>query len=227
MTKAIVLLSGGIDSTVCLYLAKREYPHVKALFFDYDQLAVRSEWGATVRIAQMARVPLERIALGSIMRGASALIDPAIPVEKGEAPADGHTDAAFVPGRNAIFLAIAASHAYADDAEAIFIGCLGASGFPDCSRGFLQSMDMALQLGLGRRIAICAPLLNQQKAAVIRVAKGLHGCLDALAYSYSCYDGIGVPCGECHPCRARAEAFAANGIPDPADVLQVANQKSG
>lgn len=216
--QAIVLLSGGLDSAVALYLAKSQGFEVHALSFDYGQRHNRELQSARA-IAQKAGVASHHVVslhLGSW--GGSSLTDAAMPVEDGDVD---RTDipATYVPARNMVFLSVAASLAEARGAQDIFIGVsqVDYSGYVDCRESFIKAMETAINQGtvmgaeLNRPITIHAPFIYKTKADEIRLGVEL-GVNFSL--TWSCYRGGDKPCGTCDSCLLRAKAFAEAGVTD-------------
>jgi 7-cyano-7-deazaguanine synthase len=215
--KALVLLSGGLDSMVCAALARELGFEVLALTIDYNQRH-RVELRAAKTIASTLAdrhivLPLDLRAFGG-----SALTSDA------EVPKDGiqpGIPVTYVPARNLVFLSLALAWAEAEGASDLFIGvnALDYSGYPDCRpefvKGFQELARLATKAGSeGGTITIHAPLQDMTKADIAREAKRLG--LDA-GLSHSCYDPDpeGHACGQCDACRLRAKGFAEAGIEDP------------
>jgi 7-cyano-7-deazaguanine synthase len=222
--KAVLLFSGGLDSTTMLAIAGREGYELYALSFRYGQ---RHAWEleATQKIARDMGVAEHRIFdVGLAAFGGSALTDN-IPVPKGRTPsAMAHgIPVTYVPARNTVFLALALAWAETLAANHIFIGvnALDYSGYPDCRPEFIEAFqrmaDLATRAGVeGRqKLQIHTPLIHLHKAEIIQ--KGLALGVD-YSKTVSCYDPVafGVACGECDACILRLQAFAKIGIPDPA-----------
>ncbi|MER3401850.1 MAG: 7-cyano-7-deazaguanine synthase QueC [Armatimonadota bacterium] len=211
---AVVLFSGGQDSTTCLYWAKRRFDALYALSFDYGQRH-RIELDAARTIAQMAGVAQHRIVKVSALEqlGDSALLTDA-PIQ--ETGGRGNLPNTFVPGRNLLFLVLAAAWAYQLECHHLVGGMCQTdySGYPDCRRATLDTLEQALQLGMEWEIHIHTPLMFLTKAESARLAMEV-GAMEALAYSHTCYEGRFPPCGTCPACRLRAKGFAEAGIPDP------------
>lgn len=218
MAKALVVLSGGQDSTTCLFWAKRAYGDVHAATFDYRQRHV-IEIESARRIAQLACVPHEVIDLGPLFAGLSPLTDMSRDVGQYQSAETlpGGLEATFVPGRNILFLAIAANRAYVHDCDRIVIGVSQEDfgGYPDCRATFIQQMEQAISSGLDRSVVIDAPLMHLNKKQTVELAQELPGCIEALSYSTTCYNGAVPPCGHCHSCLLRARGFSEAGIADP------------
>ncbi len=233
MTKAIVLLSGGQDSTTSLYWAKEKYgaDELLALSIFYGQRHA-PELQAAQNIAKMAgvrHVELEATVLAAI--GDSDLVK-----KDTEIKADGgYKDTAtldtmskglptsFVPGRNLLFLSLAAAVAVREGAKEIVTGVCQTdfSGYPDCRRLFIDSLERTLTLAMPSQsgpFSIQTPLMAITKADTVRLARGLPGCWEALALSATCYEGKRPGCGVCPACVLRAKGFAEAGWEDPAQA---------
>jgi len=216
--KAVVLTSGGLDSTTVLAMARTEGYACYSLSFDYGQRH-RAELHAATRVAAALGAiehKVVRLNLDSI--GGSALTDEAIAVP--EAPAEG-IPVTYVPARNTVFLAIALGWAEVLDATDIFIGvnAVDYSGYPDCRPAFVHAFEalanVATRAGVeGASLRIHAPLMQLGKSDIIRrgVALGVD-----YALTVSCYQASeqGVACGRCDACRLRRQGFAQAGVPDP------------
>jgi 7-cyano-7-deazaguanine synthase len=225
--KAIVLLSGGQDSTTALFwaLAQEDLEVARCVSFDYGQRH-RVELEAAERIAARVEVPhlvLSAHALNQI--GGSALVDPGLEL----AGSGGHADTAmpdglptsFVPGRNLLFLALAGSVAVRDGARVLVTGVCQTdfSGYPDCRRSFIDAMEAALTLAMPSSagpLRIETPLMRLTKAETVRMARGFGSeCWEALGESVTCYRGKPA-CRVCPACELRAKGFAEAGFADPA-----------
>ncbi|MCU1461326.1 MAG: queC [Acidimicrobiales bacterium] len=218
----LVVLSGGLDSTVCSALAARDCDDVAAITFDYGQRH-RVELDRAALVAQHYRADHLVVRIDASQWGGSALTDETIAVPDASAagPGDGGgIPATYVPARNLIFLSVAMGVAEARDADAVYLGvnALDYSGYPDCRPEFVESFRataaLALKRGVeGRPVDIRTPLIDLSKAGIVRL--GLE--LDApLHLSWSCYHGGVSPCGRCDACALRAKGFAEAGVPDPA-----------
>jgi 7-cyano-7-deazaguanine synthase len=218
MTKAVVLLSGGLDSATTLALAMEQGFDCYALSLDYGQRHT-AELAAAKRIAQAAGVTehkIIRISLDEI--GGSALTDAAIdvPVQPGEG-----IPVTYVPARNTVFLSLALGWAEVLGGQDLFIGvnAVDYSGYPDCRPEFIEAFErlagLATRAGVeGARFRVHAPLIRLSKAGIIR--EGLRLGVD-YANTVSCYaaDEAGRACGLCDACRLRARGFHDAGVPDP------------
>lgn len=218
LPRAVVLLSGGLDSATCLALARQQGFDCYALSFDYGQRH-RSELDAAERVAKLLGVSAYQvIRLDMSGIGGSALTDPALAVPEQESSGIPIT---YVPARNTVFLACALGWAEVLEAEAIFIGvnALDYSGYPDCRPDFIaafqQMANLATRAGVeGGKLKIATPLINMSKAEIIRTGHAL-----GVDYSMtvSCYqaDMQGWACGKCDSCRFRRKGFAEAGVLDP------------
>ena len=217
--KAIVLLSGGLDSAVTLYFAKKLHFDCHCLAFDYRQRHRREIKSARL-LASKARVPftLERI---SLPRHGSSLLDTHMRLPHAlirQPEAGERIPSTYVPGRNIIFLSFALSFAEIEKAGAIFIGAHAEdySGYPDCRKEFFRAFKMVSRTGTkagveGRPIEIYTPLLHKTKAQIIRMGKKLGV---PFGLTRSCYSAGVKPCGECESCFYRAKGFREAGIED-------------
>jgi 7-cyano-7-deazaguanine synthase len=220
--KAVCLLSGGLDSSTCLALARREAYECYALSFDYGQRH-RVELEGAARVAQAlgaARHVVTRIDLRQI--GHSALTDD-LAVPKGRSAQDmSHgIPATYVPARNTIFLSFALAWAEVLEAPDIFIGvnALDYSGYPDCRPEYIEAFEgmanLATKAGVeGRlRVRIHTPLIRLSKAEIVKLGRELG--LD-FSLTHSCYDpdAAGRPCGQCDSCLLRRKGFEEAGIAD-------------
>ena len=222
MSKAVVLLSGGLDSAVALYVAKQAGHEVHAISFDYGQRH-NKELNCAKAIAQKAGVASHNIVtLNLDLWGGSSLTDKSMSVENGDV---NRTDipVTYVPARNMVFLSIAASLAEAKGARHIYIGVsqVDYSGYVDCRREFINAMQEAINKGTvmgaekGETITIHAPFINMTKSQEITLGQELG--VD-FGLTWSCYRGGDKPCGTCDSCLLRAKAFEEAGIEDGANL---------
>jgi 7-cyano-7-deazaguanine synthase len=218
MKKAVVLVSGGLDSATALALAQEQGYACYALSFDYGQRH-RCELEAASKVAEAAGVVEHKIiSLNLDNIGGSALTDTAIPVPQ---KAIEGIPVTYVPARNTVFLALALGWAEVLEAEAIFIGvnAVDYSGYPDCRPEFIEAFANMAQLATkagveGRPVRIETPLIHLSKAEIIQ--QGMRLDVD-YANTLSCYDPDteGRACGQCDSCRLRAAGFEAAGVADP------------
>ena len=222
MKKAVILLSGGLDSATCLAVARRDGFETYALSFSYGQRHT-SELDAARRVARAGGAKEHRIFdLGLSQWGGSALTDPAIAVPRVESADDGGIiPITYVPARNLVFLSLAAAWAETLGVHDLFIGVnsVDYSGYPDCRPQFIDSFRRAVTLGTrtaddGGEWRIHTPLQHLGKAEIIRLGVSLG--VD-YGLTVSCYeaDSGGRACGDCASCRLRRAGFAEAGIPDP------------
>lgn len=217
MKKAIVLLSGGVDSAVTLYIAKQDYD-CRALIFDYGQKAAR-EIDSARRIAAAAGVEALEMTIAMPWKG-SALLDEDEAIPDGAISGEGEIPATYVPARNIVFLSFAVSFAESIGAGAVFIGAhqLDYSNYPDCRGEFFECFQKAVDVGTksgveGRVVKIITPVLDFTKKEI--VAEGVRLGVP-FGDTWSCYhQGEVWPCGACESCLFRAKAFEEAGIEDP------------
>ncbi|HEX2849090.1 MAG TPA: 7-cyano-7-deazaguanine synthase QueC [Acidimicrobiales bacterium] len=217
----LVILSGGLDSTVCMAAADRDGGADVALSFAYGQRhAVELERAAAVAHHYGAEHLV--VALDASQWGGSALTDSSIDVPDfvGAGDGPGPIPVTYVPARNLIFLAVAMGVAEARDLDAVYLGvnALDYSGYPDCRPEFVASFAETARLALkrgveGRPVEVRTPLIDLSKAAIVRLGVELGAPLEL---TWSCYRGGSTPCGTCDSCVLRARGFADAGIADPA-----------
>ena len=218
--KAVVLLSGGLDSATILYIAKDLGYELHALSFDYGQRHVRELESAKAIGKKAGVVSHQVISLGISQWGGSSLTDMSQELKKGDIDSESIPDT-YVPARNMIFLSVAASMAEAIGAQDIFIGVsqLDYSGYVDCRAEFIDAMEAAINKGTvcavedDRPIKLHTPLINMTKSEEVILGDKL-----GVDYSitWSCYEGGAKPCGECDSCLLRQKAFDEAGMTDPA-----------
>jgi 7-cyano-7-deazaguanine synthase len=213
----VVVLSGGLDSTVCMGVASQGGP-LLALSFDYHQRH-RVELVAAAAVARHYGAEHVVVELDAGRWGGSALTDTGIDIPRYQGPSDA-IPVTYVPARNLIFLSVAMGVAEARDADAIYLGvnALDYSGYPDCRPEFVRSFEataaLALKRGIvGHPVEIRTPLIDLTKADIVRLGLSVGA---PLRLSWSCYLGRDRPCGTCDACALRAKGFAEAGVPDPA-----------
>lgn len=218
MSTELVVLSGGLDSTVCMALASDVSGAAPlALTFDYGQRH-RIELDRAAGVAGHYGAEHLVVHLDTSAWGGSALTDPSIPVPHGGAE-DG-IPATYVPARNSIFLAVALGVAEARGLDAVWIGvnAIDYSGYPDCRPEFIEAFRGVAATGQkrgveGDPIAIRTPLIDATKADIVRLGRQHQA---PLSLTWSCYEGGPRPCGSCDACLLRARGFAEVGVVDPA-----------
>jgi len=215
--KALVLLSGGQDSTTCLYWAMDKFgaDAVSAVSFDYGQRH-RIELECAEEIAAAAGVALVSLPIDTFAAiGGDALTDSGINVESDLDEASGLPNT-FVPGRNLIFLTFAAAYAYQRGIGHLVTGVAQTdySGYPDCRKATIEAVQSAIQLGMDTDLQIHTPLMHRSKKQTVELARDL-GALEPMALTHTCYNGVRPPCGECPACILRARGFAEAGVDDP------------
>lgn len=220
--KAVVLLSGGLDSATVLAMARSWGFECHALSIRYGQRHAVELRAATAIAPVLGAAGHRVVAVDLNAIGGSALTDPRIPVP--ETPADG-IPPTYVPARNSLFLSIALGYAETLGAQDIFIGAnaVDYSGYPDCRPAFIaafeQLANVATKAGIeGRKFHIHAPLIDLSKADIIR--EGIRLGVD-YSLTLSCYqaDAEGRACGRCDSCRLRRQGFIDAGVPDPTCYL--------
>jgi len=216
MKKAIVLLSGGIDSAVTLYMAREKYDS-QALIFNYGQKASK-EIRCAGKIAESAGCGYKELNISFPWKGSALLEEESSVPEYQESPG-GTIPSTYVPGRNIIFLSYGVSFAEAIGADAVFIGAhqLDYSNYPDCRSEFFDSFREMVSRGTKRGsendpVEIVTPIIDKTKSEIIKIGSELGVPFE---YTWSCYNGAEKPCGVCESCMFRAKGFAKAGIKDP------------
>lgn len=222
--KALVLFSGGVDSTTCLGMAVDKYGanEVLALSISYGQKHSK-EIDSAKAVCKYYKVMFRQIDLSVIFADSdcSLLInsDKDIPKEtyaQQLEKTDGNPVSTYVPFRNGLFLSVAASVAISNGCDAIYYGAhsddAAGNAYPDCSSDFNESISRAIYLGSGNKLRVEAPFVKLTKAQVVKIGLDLGVPYEL---TWSCYEGKDKPCGVCGTCRDRIEAFRANGITDP------------
>ena len=221
--KAVCLLSGGLDSSTCLALARREGFDCYALSFDYGQRH-RRELDCAARVAASLGASEHRVVSFDLRQFGHSALTSDIPVPKGRSGAEMNRSipVTYVPARNTIFLSFALAWAEILEASDIFIGvnALDYSGYPDCRAEFIASFERMANLATkaavegGGRTVIHTPLIQLSKAGIVRLAAELG--LD-FRLTLSCYDpdASGRPCGACDSCILRQKGFEEAGLVDP------------
>lgn len=219
--KAVVLLSGGMDSCVCAALAARDYD-AAALHVDYGQRTEERErrafTGICDRLGIRRRLMLRNPVFHAI--GGSALTDDNIPVPAAGAEIGRDIPVTYVPFRNAHFLAAAVSWAEVIGAEKVLIGAVeqDSSGYPDCRPAFYRAFNEAIRTGTKKgQIEVVTPLIDLRKAEIVQLGLELGAPFDL---TWSCYSREDRACGVCESCVLRLRAFEAAGARDPIPYAQ-------
>jgi len=214
--KAVVLLSGGIDSSTTLYYALNKGYLCRVLVFNYSQRHVR-EINSAKKIASLAGVDYFVLKLNFPWRG-SALLDKNAKIPLGKEDRK-EIPSTYVPARNIIFLSYALSYAESISASEIFIGAnaVDYSGYPDCRPQFIKAFQKMALVGTkagveGKGIKISAPLIKMKKSEIIKLGAKLGVPYE---YTWSCYRGGKIPCGRCDSCILRKKGFKEAGLEDP------------
>ncbi len=224
--KALVLCSGGIDSTTALGIAVHKFgqENVIGLCMSYGQKHVR-ELESAKAVAKHYDIELISMDLSKIFEYSDSSLlshsDEEIPKESYAKQLDGaaqdETVSTYVPFRNGLFLSTAASIALSKDCSYIYYGAhkddAAIAAYPDCSEEFNNAIKAAIWEGSGHKLNIEAPFISKNKADIVKMGLELGVPYEL---TWSCYEGGDKPCGTCGTCIDRAAAFAANGIPDPA-----------
>lgn len=221
--KAVVLLSGGLDSATVLYYAKSKGYDCRCLVFDYGQRHVR-EIESAKKIAASCGADVKVVKIMLPWKG-SALLDRKIKIPESDGQAGNRIPVTYVPARNTIFLSFAVSYAEAIGAAAVFIGAnaVDFSGYPDCRPAYYKAFRKVSKQGTkrgleGKAINILTPLINKSKAQIIRMGLKLRV---PYQYTSSCYKGARTPCLKCDSCLFRAKGFKEAGALDPLTGKQI------
>ncbi len=223
--KALVLFSGGVDSTTCLGMAIDKYgkDNVIALSISYGQKHTK-EIEASDKIVKYYGVEHIYLDLEKIFEYSNCSLlshsDVDIPKESYAEQiekTDGKPVSTYVPFRNGLFLSTAASIALSKDCGVIYYGAhaddAAGNAYPDCSESFNNAINDAIYIGSGNQLKVEAPFVKMTKAEVVKIGLELN---IPYKYTWSCYEGGEKPCGVCGTCIDRAEAFSLNGVKDPA-----------
>lgn len=225
MSKALVVLSGGQDSTTCLFWAVQKYgrENVSAITFDYGQRH-RAEIQAAMMVARLSGIQRHTIlVVGEILAGKSPLTNPSEELETYEdfdsmdAIIGKRVEKTFVPMRNALFLTLAANHAFCQGADRVVTGVCQSdnANYPDCRSSFINAMNDMIYEALGDALVdVEAPLLAFAKSGIVGLALDV-GAYGAMAYTHTAYDGQYPPTGKDHASVLRAHGFEEAGVPDP------------
>lgn len=225
MTKAVILLSGGLDSSTVLYLAKADHCDCYAISFDYEQRHKRELESAKAIASHVGVISHQIISFDLKQWGGSALTDHTLdlPSDRSFSEMSAHIPITYVPARNTIFLSFALAYSEIIDADRVYIGvnALDYSGYPDCRPDYIQAMQQVFNLGTkkgreGQPINIYTPLINLKKTEIITLGNQLGV---PWQYTWSCYAGNDLACGVCDSCQLRLAAFRELGLIDPLPYL--------
>ncbi|AFY56312.1 preQ(0) biosynthesis protein QueC [Rivularia sp. PCC 7116] len=221
--KAVILLSGGLDSSTVLYKALADGYECYAISFDYQQRH-KKELHSAVSVAEKAGVAQHQVIEFDLRQwGGSALTDNSIdlPQERSLKEMSQNIPVTYVPARNTIFLSFASAYAETIAAQRVYIGvnALDYSGYPDCRPDYVQAMQEVFRLGTkqgreGNAINIVTPLIDLKKTEIIKLGNQLGVPWEL---TWSCYSGGDVACGVCDSCRLRLAAFDELGLTDPVE----------
>lgn len=224
--KALVLFSGGLDSSVCLALAVKKYgaKNVLALSVTYGQKH-KKEIEAAKRVAEHYGVLLKELDLGEIFKGSTCSLlegsDEEIPHDeyaKQLEKTNGKPVNTYVPFRNGLFLSSAAAVALSHGCEEIYYGAhsddAAGNAYPDTSAAFNEAIDKAIYIGSGYELKVAAPFIDKAKSEVVKTGLELAVPFEL---TWSCYEGRDKACGVCGTCRDRKNAFRLNGMDDPVE----------
>lgn len=213
-TSALVIFSGGQDSTTCLYWALKEYDYVEAITFDYKQRH-HMEIECSQEICQKLKVPQKVVNIDFLSTfHRNALTHEDVKVESNGGLND--LPSTFVPGRNALFFTIAAAFGVSRQINTLVSGVCQTdySGYPDCREEFVRSQEETLSLAMGSKVILKAPLMHLTKAQTFRLADELGALSSVVADSHTCYEGDrsflhawGYGCGSCPACVLRKKGF--------------------
>ncbi len=209
MKKAIVLLSGGVDSSTTLYIAQHQGYRSTCLIFDYHQRH-RREIKSAKKIAQSVNADYKILKI-SFPESKSSLLNPNISLKSGKEK----IPLSYVPARNIIFLSYAVSYAESFGISAIFIGAnqIDYSGYPDCRETFISAFNEMIKEGTKKKkIRVIAPLIKMTKGEIIKLGMKLNV---PYRFTWSCYAGGEKPCLKCDSCKIRLKGFKDAGINDP------------
>ena len=220
-TRAVVLASGGLDSTVTAALAREAGHELLWLTVDYGQRhAIEVERARQVAAAMGAAKHIVLMLNLRALAGSALTGDLPVPKDRHSAERSRGIPVTYVPGRNLVLLSLAAAHAEAEGASLIYFGAnvLDYSGYPDCRPEFIRAFEAAVNAGTkaaaeGATLRVRAPLLEMTKADIIRTGIRLGA---PLHLTHSCYDPVGdLACGRCDSCLIRREGFSRAGVEDP------------
>lgn len=199
--KIVCLVSGGVDSTTLLFRLKKNHHDIIPLFINYGQKAYSQELKSIKNVCDNLKIHLEILDLQELGKIPSGLTSDFIDASKSP----------MFPGRNMIFLSIAASFAFSKSIDIIALGLLKDSSFPDQSEEFIKNMETVIFHAYGYPMKIWTPFINLNKIEVVRIAKKYDFPLN---FTYSCYEGSEIPCRNCLSCKDRISVFNLEQIND-------------
>ena len=210
--RALVLFSGGQDSTACLAWALNNFDEVIAFTFDYDQRH-KIELIQALKICKMLDVEQETMKIDIFSQLSENSLTHDLEITPGT---NSKLPSTFVPGRNLVFLSLAAAKAYQLGIKDIVIGVCQTdySGYPDCRENFIKSMEKTISLSMDTEFRIHTPLMFLSKGETVLMMNDL-GKLDWLKETHTCYEGKRPACGKCPACLLRLKGFEEAGIQDP------------
>lgn len=211
-SKALILLSGGQDSTTCLIWAKKKFAKVYAISFDYGQRH-KIEIKAAQKVAKKTNTHLRIQKINFFKEFSKNALTHNIKITAGGKK---QLPSTFVPGRNLIFLSVAAIYAKQLGVTDIITGVCQTdySGYPDCRNDFVKSLEKTLRLAMNHPFKIHTPLMWFTKGQTVKLMKRMER-IDLYKYSHTCYEGGKTPCGKCPACKLRAKGFKEAKIKDP------------
>lgn len=190
--KIVALTSGGIDSTLMIYLLKNDLYEVFPLYINYGHLAERKEWEALTKVCSFLSLTPFRMDVEGFGKLPSGLTDATLDIYKD----------AFLPTRNLLFLTLASAYAFSIDCDIVAIGLLANPIFPDQTKEFIEKAQISISTSLGRKIEILSPLIDLDKRDIIKLASKYN----IPQITYYCHSGTEVPCGRCISCKERIAA---------------------
>lgn len=192
--RVVCLSSGGIDSSVILHMLKQKKYEILPLYVDYGHKSAQMEIKSLMKICYKLKLESKIIKLDELRTISSGLTDSNI----------SHIDHPFFPNRNLLLLTIAASYAYQNSINIVSIGLLDNVIFPDQNKEFVSNAEKTISISLGQEIKILTPLIELDKKEVVGLAKKHQISLE---FTYSCYSGESIPCGNCKACVERKSAM--------------------
>lgn len=216
MKKAVISLSGGLDSTTCLSWAIDKRYKCFSVFFDYGQRHIK-ELNSAKKVAYFYKIPFTVIKLNLPWLKVSSLVDKnkRLPDLEYKDILSGKIPSTYVPARNLVFTSILVSYADSIAADYVILGpnAIDYCGYPDCRPEFYNALNKAIRLGIrNKNINILTPIINLSKKEIVKLALKLKA---PLKYTWSCYYGGEKPCGRCDSCKLRAKGFEEAGEVDP------------